>query len=485
MFRPAFFPIRTLKKMVETTDQWILERTGIRERHIADKGVAASDLAVSAVKNLLQSHPFDLQEVDLIVVGTVTPDMMYPSTACLVQNKLGIANTWGFDVSAGCSGFLYSLNAGASFVESGQYRKVLVIGSDVNSIMTDYTDRAVCIIFGDGAGAVLLEPAEAGEDGIIDRVAQVEGAGGQYLYMPGGGSLNPASHETVDQKMHYIHQDGQQVFKYAVKKKSEMTERVLQKNGLTGKDVDCFIAHQANRRIIAATADRLKMPMEKVVINIDRFGNTTAGTIPLAMQTAVETGKLKKGNLVLLAAKWERDSLPGSHAAALGSPKIMHHATSPSPGHEVQQRTYGNHCFGCGPENETGLQLKFTLNEETNRFVCKFKLAPRFEGPPSHAHGGIIATILDEAMGKVSKLRNITAVTGQMAVTYLRPVPLNKPLITEGWEVSVRGREHNRVAEIRNPKGEVLAQESTGVFIEIDPHRMFAKFLKQKHSDAT
>ncbi len=291
-----------LEKMVDTTDQWILERTGIRERHIAAKGQAASDLAVGAVKNLLESHPIDLQEVDLIVVGTVTPDMMYPSTACLVQHKLGIAQTWGFDVSAGCSGFLFSLSAGASFIQSGAYKKVLVIGSDVNSSMTDYTDRAVCIIFGDGAGAVLLEPAEEGEEGIIDHVGQVEGAGGQYLYMPGGGSLNPATHETVDQKMHYIHQDGQQVFKYAVKKMSEMTERVLAKNHMTGADVDCFIAHQANRRIICATADRLKMPMEKVVINIDRFGNTTAGTIPLAMNTAVETGRLKKGDLVLLAA---------------------------------------------------------------------------------------------------------------------------------------------------------------------------------------
>ncbi|MFZ0705001.1 MAG: beta-ketoacyl-ACP synthase III [Candidatus Korobacteraceae bacterium] len=291
-----------LEKMVDTTDQWILERTGIHERHIAAKGEAASDLAVGAVKNLLESHPFDLQEVDLIVVGTVTPDMMYPSTACLVQHKLGIHNTWGFDVSAGCSGFLYALNAGASFIESGAYKKVLVIGSDVNSSMTDYTDRAVCIIFGDGAGAVLLEPAENGEEGIIEHVAQVEGAGGQYLYMPGGGSLNPASHQTVDQKMHYIHQDGQQVFKYAVKKMAEMTERVLAKNGKTGADVDCFISHQANRRIISATADRLKMAPEKVIINIDRFGNTTAGTIPLAMNTAVETGKLKKGDLVLLAA---------------------------------------------------------------------------------------------------------------------------------------------------------------------------------------
>ena len=299
---PRVLSNQDLEKMVETTDQWILERTGIRERHIADKGVAASDLAVEAAKKLLESHPLDLQEVDLIVVGTVTPDMMYPSTACLVQHKLGITNTWGFDVSAGCSGFLYSLNTGAMFVETGKYKKVLVIGSDKNSMMVNYEDRAVCIIFGDGAGAVLLEPAEEGEAGIIDHVAQIEGAGGQYLYMPAGGSLNPASHETVDKKMHYIHQDGQQVFKYAVKKMAEMTQRILDRNNLTGADIDCFIAHQANRRIITATADRLKMPDEKVIVNIDRFGNTTAGTIPLAMQTALETGKLKKGDTVLLSA---------------------------------------------------------------------------------------------------------------------------------------------------------------------------------------
>src|SRR5271165_7196145 len=288
--------------MVETTDQWILDRTGIRERHIAAPGVAASDLAVEAVKNLVESHPFDLQEVDLIVVGTVTPDMMFPSTACLVQHKLGIARTWGFDVSAGCSGFLYALNTGVAFVESGKYKKVLAVGSDKNSVMVNYEDRAVCIIFGDGAGAVLLEPAKEGEAGIIDHVAQIEGAGGQYLYMPGGGSLNPATHETVDKKMHYIHQDGQQVFKYAVKKMAEMTHRILERNKLTGSDIDCFIAHQANRRIIMATADRLKMPEEKVVVNIDRYGNTTAGTIPLAMQTALENGKLKKNSMVLLAA---------------------------------------------------------------------------------------------------------------------------------------------------------------------------------------
>jgi len=290
-----------LEKMVDTSNEWILERVGIRERHIVEKGVAASDLAVAAVKNLLENHPFNIQEVDLIIVGTVTPDMMYPSTACLVQHKLGIENTWGFDVSAGCSGFVYALNAGVKFVESGQYKKVLVIGSDVNSSMTDYTDRAVCIIFGDGAGAVLVEPSADG-DGVIDHVAQVEGMGGQFLFMPGGGSLNPASHETVDQKMHYIHQDGKNVFKYAVKKMAEMTERILERNKLAGKDIDCFIAHQANRRIITATADRLGMPMEKVVINIDRFGNTTAGTIPIAMQTAIEERKLKKGDMLLIAS---------------------------------------------------------------------------------------------------------------------------------------------------------------------------------------
>ena len=300
---PRLLTNADLEKMVDTTDEWIMDRVGISERHIVDKGVGASDLAVAAVKNLLESHPFDLQEVDLIVVGTVTPDMMYPSTACLVQHKLGIKNTWGFDVSAGCSGFLYALNTGVKFVESGQYKKVLVIGSDVNSSMTDFTDRAVCIIFGDGAGAVLLEPAgEQDGAGVIDHVAQIEGMGGQYLYMPGGGSLNPATHETVDQKMHYIHQDGKNVFKYAVKKMSEMTERILAKNNLTGKDIDCFISHQANRRIITATADRLGMPLEKVIINIERFGNTTAGTIPIAMQTALQEGRLKKGDLLLIAA---------------------------------------------------------------------------------------------------------------------------------------------------------------------------------------
>jgi 3-oxoacyl-[acyl-carrier-protein] synthase-3 len=300
---PRILTNRELEKMVDTTAEWILERTGIHERHLVAPGVAASDLAVEAVKDMVNRFSVDLSDVEAIIVGTVTADMAYPSTACLVQYKCNIPNAWGYDVSAGCSGFVYALTAGAKLIESGAHRKVLVIGSDVNSSMTDFTDRATCIIFGDGAGAVLLEPALDGEDlGLIDFVHQIEGIGGQYLYKPGGGSLHPASHETVDQKMHYIHQDGRNVFKYAVQKMSDITQKVLEKNKLTAADIDCFIAHQANRRIITATADRLKMPLEKVIINIDRFGNTTAGTIPLAMQTALDEGKLKKGNLLLIAS---------------------------------------------------------------------------------------------------------------------------------------------------------------------------------------
>ncbi|MFZ0200290.1 MAG: beta-ketoacyl-ACP synthase III [Candidatus Sulfotelmatobacter sp.] len=300
---PRVLTNQELEKMVNTTTEWILERTGIHERHLVEPGVAASDLAVEAIKDMVKRFRVDLTDVEAIIVGTVTADMAYPSTACLVQYKCDIPNAWGYDVSAGCSGFVYALTAGAKLIESGAHRKVLVIGSDVNSSMTDFTDRATCIIFGDGAGAVLLEPAGEGEDfGFIDFVHQIEGVGGQYLYKPGGGSLHPASHETVDQKMHYIHQDGRNVFKYAVTKMAEITERVLEKNKLTATDVDCFIAHQANRRIITATAERLKMPLEKVIINIDRYGNTTAGTIPLAMQTALDEGKLKQGDMLLIAS---------------------------------------------------------------------------------------------------------------------------------------------------------------------------------------
>ena len=240
--------------------------------------------------------------MDLIVVGTVTPDMMYPSTACLVQHKLGIASTWGFDVSAGCSGFLYALNTGTKFVESGQYKKVLVIGSDVNSSMVNYeTGPCASSSVTEQELSCSSQPRRENRE-LSTMWPRLRASAVSTCICPRGGSLNPASHETVDKKMHYIHQDGQQVFKYAVKKMAEMTQRILERNRLTGSDIDCFIAHQANRRIIMATADRLKMPEDKVIVNIDRYGNTTAGTIPLAMQTALESGKLKKGSLVMLAA---------------------------------------------------------------------------------------------------------------------------------------------------------------------------------------
>jgi 3-oxoacyl-[acyl-carrier-protein] synthase-3 len=242
------------------------------------------------------------EEIDVIIVGTVTPDMMFPSTACLVQHKIGATHTWGFDVSGGCSGFVYALQAGIGLVESGRYNKVLVCGADANTRMTDYTDRTTCVLFGDGGGAVLLEPAAEGEIGFIDAINEIDGAGGVSLNMPAGGSLNPASHETIDKKMHFIHQDGQAVYKFAVRKMAESTGKLLERNGVTGADLGCFIPHQANKRIITATADRLGMAAERVVINIEKYGNTSAGTIPLAMETAVEEGKLKKGDLVLLAA---------------------------------------------------------------------------------------------------------------------------------------------------------------------------------------
>ncbi|HVZ60013.1 MAG TPA: beta-ketoacyl-ACP synthase III [Terriglobales bacterium] len=292
-----------LEKMVETSDEWIMDRTGIRERHIADKGQATSDLAAEAVRACLANRGIDPAEIDLLIVGTVTPDMLFPSTSCLVQNKVELKNVWGFDLSAACSAFPFALQTGAQFIRTGAHKKVLVIGADVMSSIIDYTDRATCVIFGDGAGAVLLEPAEEGEDvGLIDFVHEIDGSGACSLYMPGGGSLNPPTQETVAQKMHYVHQDGQAVFKFAVRKLADLCERLLERNNVKGEEIAAFIPHQANRRIITATAERLKMRTENVVINIDRFGNTTAATIPLAMQTARQDGRLKKGDLVLLAS---------------------------------------------------------------------------------------------------------------------------------------------------------------------------------------
>jgi 3-oxoacyl-[acyl-carrier-protein] synthase-3 len=291
-----------LEKMVETSDDWIVSRVGIRERHLVENGVATSDLAVEAAKKALEEGGIESSEIEAIVVATVTPDMLFPSTACVIQHKLGIGNTWGFDLSAACSAFVYALQTGAQFVATGAHKKVLVIGADVMSSIIDYTDRNTCILFGDGAGAVILEPADDDSVGIIDFIHEIDGSGGCALYMPGGGSLHPSTHETVDRKMHYVHQDGQAVFKYAVRKMAEICGKILQRNGLKAADIDAFIPHQANRRIIAATGERLGLRPESVIINIDRFGNTTAATIPLAMETARQECKLKKGSLVLLAS---------------------------------------------------------------------------------------------------------------------------------------------------------------------------------------
>jgi len=299
---PRLLTNADLERMVDTNNEWIMSRVGIRERHIVDNGVATSDLAVEASRKVLKQRGLSPNEIELIIVGTVTPDMFFPSTACVVQQKLGAKGAWGFDLSAACSAFVYSLQVGAQFIGSGAHQRVLAIGSDVMSSIIDYTDRATCVIFGDGAGAAILERAENDSEGFIDFIHEVDGSGGQFLYMPGGGSLHPSSKETVAKKMHYVHQDGQQVFKFAVRKQAELCLKLLERNGLKGADIDVFIPHQANLRIINATAERLGLRNGSVIVNIDRYGNTTAGTIPLAMNTAIEEGKLKKGSLVFLAS---------------------------------------------------------------------------------------------------------------------------------------------------------------------------------------
>ena len=299
---PRILSNADLEQMVDTSNEWIMERVGIRERHLVDKGVATSDLAVEAAKKALAQRGLTPTDIEAIIVGTVTPDMFFPSTACRVQNKLGAAGAWGFDLSGACSAFVYSLQAGAQFISTGAHKRVLVIGSDVMSSIIDYTDRATCVIFGDGAGAVILEPAEDNSVGLIDFIHEVDGSGGEFLCMPGGGSLNPSSRATIENKMHYVHQDGQQVFKFAVRKQTELCQKLLERNGLKGSDIDAFIPHQANLRIISATAERLGLRPEAVIVNIDRYGNTTGATIPLAMGTAIDEGKLKKGSLALLAS---------------------------------------------------------------------------------------------------------------------------------------------------------------------------------------
>lgn len=291
-----------LEKMVDTTNEWILQRTGIRERHIVDPGVATSDLAKVAAVNAIAQAGLTPADIGFIVVGTTTPDTIFPSTACLLQHKIGATRAWGFDLGAACSGFTYALTVGMQMVASGAHEHALVVGADVMSSIIDYTDRATCVLFGDGAGAVVVSPAQDEEPGLIDFAHEVDGSGGAALQMPAGGSLRPASHATVDERLHYVKQDGQTVFKFAVRKTDEISRRVLEKNGLTPGQVDLFVSHQANRRIIEAAAQRLGLDECKVIINLEKYGNTTAGTIPLALVDAIAEGRLKKGDLVLLAS---------------------------------------------------------------------------------------------------------------------------------------------------------------------------------------
>jgi len=291
-----------LEKIVETSDEWIRTRTGISERHYADKGTAASHLATEAAQRLLQQKDIAPEEIELIIVASVTPDMMFPATACLVQDRLGAKNAWGFDLSAACAGFVYAFTVGAQFVAAGTHKKVLVIGSDVMTSILNFQDRATCVLFGDGAGAVLLEPADSSSEGILDFHHDVDGSGGQFLFMPGGGSLHPPSHETVEKKMHYVHQNGQQVFKYAVRRMADVACLLIERNGFSSKDIRLVVPHQANLRIIRAMQERLGLDDSKVLVNIDRYGNTTAGTIPLGLMDALNEGRIRKGDLILLIA---------------------------------------------------------------------------------------------------------------------------------------------------------------------------------------
>jgi 3-oxoacyl-[acyl-carrier-protein] synthase-3 len=299
---PRLLTNADLERLVETTDEWILQRTGIHERHIVDPGVATSVLAVEAAREAIRRAGLTPADIDFIVVGTTTPDMIFPSTACLVQHKIGAKRAWGFDLGAACSGFTYALTTAAQMIASGASRHALVIGADVMSSIIDYTDRTTCVLFGDGAGAVVVEASDDDRIGIIDFENFVDGSGGDALCMPAGGSLRPATHETVDQRLHYVKQDGAAVFKWAVRNTEEAAKRILDRNGVKPCEIDLFVSHQANRRIIQSATQKLGIPPEKVVINIERFGNTTAGTIPLALNDAVEQKRLKEGDLLLLAS---------------------------------------------------------------------------------------------------------------------------------------------------------------------------------------
>ena len=290
-----------LEKMVDTTDEWIRTRTGIKERRILEQG-ATSDMGAKAVEMLLKNRGIGPEEIDLIVVATVTPDMFFPSTACIIQDKIGAKKAWGFDLSGACSGFLYALIAGAQFIEAGTHKKVVIVGSDKMSAIVDYTDRNNCILFGDAAAAVLLEPSDDPQFGILDHALYADGSGGSYLYMKGGGSLNPPTHETVEQKMHYLYQDGKSVFKVAVIGMADVSSEIMKRNNLTGDDVDYLVPHQANLRIIDACRERMGLDPSKVMINIDKYGNTTAATIPLCLSEWWHCGKLKRGHTIVLSS---------------------------------------------------------------------------------------------------------------------------------------------------------------------------------------
>jgi len=291
-----------LERLVDTTDEWIVQRTGIRTRHVVEQGMATSDMAKEASLGALAEAGLRPSEIGFIVVGTTTPDTIFPSTACVLQDKIGARSAWGFDLGAACSGFTYALTVGAQMVASGAHEHALVVGADTMSSIIDYKDRTTCILFGDGAGAVVLSPAGDEEPAIIDFAHEIDGSGGPSLCMPAGGSRMPASAETVEKRLHYVKQDGQAVFKFAVRKTEEISRRVLERNGIAAEELDLFVSHQANRRIITAAAERLGLPESKVIVNLERFGNTTAATIPLALADARAEGRLKRGDLVLLAS---------------------------------------------------------------------------------------------------------------------------------------------------------------------------------------
>tara|TARA_B100000900_G_scaffold255542_1_gene217741 strand:- start:1359 stop:2357 length:999 start_codon:yes stop_codon:yes gene_type:complete len=290
---------KELEKLVDTNDEWITTRTGIKERRILKGQKGSSDMGTEAINGLLKKTNTSAEEIDLIICATVTPDMLFPSTACLIADKIGARNICAFDISAACSGFLYALTTASKFIESGTYNKVIVVGCDKMSAIVDYTDRTTCVLFGDGAGAVLLEPSLDGH-GIMDYILRSDGSGGEFLKMKAGGSLHPASHETVDAREHYVYQDGQPVFKKAVKSMADVSEEIMQKNNLTADDVAWLVPHQANKRIIDATSRRMGVGDEKVMLNIERYGNTTAGTIPLCLWDW--ENQLKKGDNLILAA---------------------------------------------------------------------------------------------------------------------------------------------------------------------------------------